>query len=337
MRTSALLVLAGLLGTGLHAQDALPFFAGRAPLLLDPSRTGFDPGGQLTLMHQDQWLQVPGAWRNEQLAIGWNLRNTKKEVDSWLGLGAVAMQQQGGAANGRLSGMGALAAMHLRAGRRSYLSAGLEVRWNNGRLGEGGAWGSQYDGLRHDPALASGEDWASSQRAWAEARAGISFTLKQAEESPRRRERDLLVAGLSAGHLGHLVLKESGRYTTPAPLLLTAYVRGEMPIEPWPNGFLAAEITGHVGGAFATGRLDLYAGKHLYNRTRAPGGPALVGFKAGLGCRLHDALIANAALDLGQYTFGLAYGWAAFLPEARAAGRRSVELLVQARIGGGPG
>lgn len=337
MRTAVHILLACLCSTGLKAQDGVPFFAGRAPLLLDPSRTGFDPGGQLALLHQDQWLQVPGAWRNEQLATGWNLRNTKKEVDSWLGLGAVALQQQGGAANGRLNTLGVLAAMHLRAGRRSFLSAGLEMRWNRGMIGDGGTWASQYDGLRHDPARASGEAWASSQRSWADARAGISFTLKRAEESPRRRERDLLVAGLSAGHLGHLVLQESGRYSPPAPVLLNLYVLGEMPIEPWPNGFLAAEMMGHLQGPFATGRLNLYAGKHLYNRTRAAGEAALLGFKAGLGYRWRDALLVNAALDLGNYTFGLAYGWAVLLPEGRAVGRRTVELLVQAHIGGKPG
>lgn len=142
-----------------------------------------------------------------------------------------------------------------------------------------------------------------------------------------------MTAGLSAGHLGHVVLKESGRFHEPAPLLPSLYVMGEWPVEAWANGFLAAELHGHVQGPVATGRLDLFAGKHLGNRTRSPGGPALLGFKAGLGCRLRDALLANAALDLGRYTFGLAYGWGVFLPEGRA-GRRTVEILVQARFGG---
>ena len=69
MRTAVHILLACLCSTGLKAQDGVPFFAGRAPLLLDPSRTGFDPGGQVALLHQDQWLQVPGHCQAQDVPV----------------------------------------------------------------------------------------------------------------------------------------------------------------------------------------------------------------------------------------------------------------------------
>lgn len=333
MNRVALLLLACVTGSLVHAQDAAPFFAGRTPLLLDPSRTGFESGGRISFLHQDQWLQVPGAWRNEQLAGEWCLRNDKKEVNSWFGMGLRVGSEQLGANSGRLSNVGVLTAVHLRAGPKSYLSSGLELRWANGRLGDGsGAWGSQYDGMRYDAAMASGETWSTSNQTWAEARAGISFTVKAEEESPRRRERDLLVVGVSADHLGHLVLKESGTSTAVAPMRFTVYGLGELPLGRWENGFVAADLIGHVQGPFQTGRLNLYVGRHLYNRVRSPGGPMLLGFKAGVGYQWHGAILANAAVDLGSLTIGTAYGWSLFNGDKMASGRQTFELMLQLRM-----
>lgn len=333
MKRLAQLLLACTAASLLHAQDAEPFLAGRAPMLLDPSRTGYDPGGRISFLHQDQWLQVPGAWRNEQLLGEYALRNEKKEVNSWTGMGLSVGRDQLGATGAKLSSLGFLTAVHLRAGPRSYLSSGLELRWANGVLGDGpGAWGAQYDGQRYDPSLPSGETWNSDSQSWAEARAGLSFTLKNAQESPRRRERDLLVAGIAADHLGHLVLKESDSGTSTTPIRLSAYAMGELPLERWENGFLAADVIAHVQGPFRTGRINLYAGKHLYNQVRVPGGPMLMGFKAGLGFQWQGSLLLNAAVDLGSFTFATAYGWSLFNANELASGRSSFELMMQMRI-----
>ena len=59
-----------------------------------------------------------------------------------------------------------------------------------------------------------------------------------------------------------------------------------------------------------------------------------IGFKAGLGYRLHDALLVNAAMDVNRTTLGLAYGWAMRSTDRLAAGRRTVEVLLQVRFAG---
>lgn len=336
MKRGTAWIMAGLMAACLHAQDADLFFAGRAQLLLDPSRAGFGPGGRITLVHRDQWLQMPGAWRNDLLAAEWNLRNHRRPTDSWLGMGVVAGQDRQPDGALRLTSVGVAPAMHLRAGQRSFLSAGLEMRWTGASWGEAdGAWGTQYDGMRYDPTRPSGEHFNSGRAAWLVARAGLSFTVKNDEESRFRRERNILVAGVAADHLGHLVLHEEGTPPPAAPMRFTAYVLAELPHEIWDNGFFAGELTGQLQGPFRTGRMNLYAGKHLLNMTRHADGPALVGFKAGLGWQVGNALLANAALDWGSTTFGLAYGWAMFNTDAAVAGRRTVEVMLQVRFAGG--
>jgi hypothetical protein len=224
--------------------------------------------------------------------------------------------------------------MHLRAGQRSYLSSGMEVRWVNGAFNDGaGEWGSQYDGIRYDASTTSGEQWNMSNTSWFEARVGLSWTVKQETERQRRRARDLLVVGVSADHLGRMIVHESGAPPPESPMRFTAYILGEAPHEIWDNGYFAGELIGHVQGPFYTARVNIFAGKHLLNTTRRPEGPALLGFKAGLGYRLQDALLVNAAIDVGKATFGVAYGWSVGNPNTMAAGRRTFELMLQLRMG----
>jgi len=330
-----IIVLVCMICGALHAQDTDPFFAGRNPMQLDPSRTGFDPGGRFTVVHQDQWLQFPGSWRADQLNAEWAIRNTKKPTGAWLGVGLSAASEKQGAVGSRMSTVGLAPAMHLRSGQRAYLSAGLELRWLHAVFNDGsGAWGSQYDGTRYDASINAGEQWNTSNSSSMEARIGLSWTLKQHAESPRRRERDLLIVGLSADHLGRLMLQENGAPPPMIPMRFSAYVLSEVPHEIWDNGFFSGELIGHVQGPFHTARLNVYAGKHLLNTTRQPGGPMLLGFKAGLGYRLQDALLVNAALDIGKITFGMAYGWAVVNSNTLAAGRRTFEVMLQLRTVG---
>ena len=77
------------------------------------------------------------------------------------------------------------------------------------------------DGTRYDAAISSGEQWNTSNSSWLEARLGISWTLKQRAESPRRRERDILVMGFSADHLGRLLLQENGAPSQLIPMRFT--------------------------------------------------------------------------------------------------------------------
>ncbi|MBP8823790.1 MAG: type IX secretion system membrane protein PorP/SprF [Flavobacteriales bacterium] len=333
MKRTICFAVAGLLVGLLHGQDADPSFAGSAPLLLDPSRSGFSPGGQVSFIHRDQWLQLPGTWRSDQLAAEWCARNTRKPVESWLGIALIAQQDRQAVEGGRRTVLDFTSAMHVRAGRRSFLSSGIEARLADQQVGDvGGTWGSQYGGGRYDPGLATGEGSGTGRLTTLEMRVGLSYTLKYEEESRLRRELDMLVAGIAADHIGGFSLHEEGAPVGSPPIRLTAYVLGELPHELWDKGFFSAELIGQAQGPFLTGRIGVFAGKHLLNAVREPGGPMLQGFKAGLSYRLHDALLVNAALDLGRTTFGMAYGWSIFNPNKAVAGRRTFELLAQVRF-----
>lgn len=335
MKRAVTFMMAALLAALVQAQDADLFFAGRAPLLLDPSRTGFGPGGRISFIHQDQWMQMPGAWRGEQVTAEWCLRNTRKQVDSWLAAGLVAMRDRQAETGSNRSAIGFLPAIHLRAGERSFLSAGLELRWANGTIGDaGGAWGRQYQDGAYRPELPSGESWATGRRSWLEARAGLSFTLKNEAESRFRRERNILVAGIAADHLGRLMTGEGGAPTEVIPMRLTAHALAELPHEIWANGLFAVELIGQLQGPFRTARLNLYAGKHFSNSVLADHGPAPLGFKAGIGYQLQNALVVNAALDWGRATLGMAYGLSLFNTDRQTSGRRTFELMLQVRLAG---
>lgn len=315
-----------------RAQDPEPFFTGLAPALLDPSRTGYGPGVEATALHQDQWLRMPGVWINDLLQADFNLRNTRKQVNSWMGLGLRLGRDKQDLSGGRLAYAAVAPAMHLRAGHRSYFSSGMELRWTSALYNAAdGAWGSQYDGQHYDAGIPSGEVWAADAYTWLEARAGLSWTLKQEAESPRREVPDVLVAGVTADHLGRLMLTRSGAPAPEIPIRYTAYVLGQLPHEIWDDGFFAAELVAHRQGPFHSGRLGVFAGKNVAHRSRTPGDPVPIGFRAGMGYRLQDALLASASVDIGRTSFGMAYGWSVFNRNTSVAGRRTFELVVQVR------
>ncbi len=335
MNRALAITMAGLVAGFVHAQDADRLFAGQAPIMMDPSRTGFDPGGGITLMHQDQWVQMPGAWHNDALAAEWNLKNKHKEVRSWPGLGLTVVRDNRSEGSQRMASVGLVPAIHLRMGRRSFLSTGLEVHWTNRSMGlDDGEWGSQYNGQRYDAALPSGENWAGGNQAWMEPRAGVSFSVKQAEESRFRRERNMLVAGFAADHLGRLALRQEGQPLPDVPVRYTGYALVELPFLAWGNGFLAGDVRAQLQGPFRTGRINMCVGKHVPDAKRTSGGPPLLGFKAGLGYQYNNTVLTSASVDWGQATIGMAYGWALFGPDVLLAGRRTFELLVQARFAG---
>ncbi|HNR56078.1 MAG TPA: type IX secretion system membrane protein PorP/SprF [Flavobacteriales bacterium] len=318
------------LAASLLAQDADRSFAPRIPSTLDPSRTGASAAVNAALIHQDQWLQVPGAWRNELLHVDLCLRNRRKKMDKWIGAGLDAAVDRSPASGWQRTHAAIRTAVHLRSGQRSYLAAGLGTALVNATMNaQNGAWGSQYDGLRYDASLPSQEAWTTDASTWFEARAGVSFTLKRAAESPRRREPDILTAGLAADHLGRLVLREAGQRMEPLPMRATAYVLSEMHHRLWENGLFSGELIGHLQGPFHTGRLNFYAGKHLLNSVRNEGGPPLFGFKAGLGYKYLDAVLVNVIIDYGRLSFGMTYGWSVGAKDRAVNGRRTFELLLQ--------
>lgn len=329
-------LLSLILGVALigRAQDADPFFAGAGQLLLDPSRAGFAPGVAGTFIHQDQLSGTPGAWRNDLVSLEWCARNKKRQVDRWLGVGLVAARERQGAAAADFTSINVVPAFHLRTGERTFLSSGLELGWTTGTYADAtGAWGSQYDGTRYDPSLPSGESWAADANTWMEMRAGVSWTKKQEAESARRRERDALVVGFAADHLGRIILRE-GAFAAPAlPIRFTLHGLVEVPHGIWENGYFSGELVAHHQGPFHTGRIGLSTGKHLLNAVRSASGPLLLGFHGGLAYRMNDALVVNAGLDFGKASFGMAYGWPIFNPNTGAAGRRSFEVVLRIRGG----
>lgn len=332
MKRHLMLAAAAAASVLLSAQDADLFFASRVQPLLDPSRTGFEPGGCIGLVHQQQWLQMPGTWRHAALSAELSLKNRRRQVNSWIGIGLRAGQGSQKTTGAKGAAWGMVSAAHLRTGPRSFLSAGIGVLNTNVQRGEAeGTWGSQYDGAHFLPHSPSGEEWNRGNRAALEATTGISFTLKQEVESPRRREPNLLVAGVAATHLAPLLLAESGGRLEPTPVRYTAYVLGELPLPGWDNGFVGADLIGQVQGPFLSGRANVWIGKHAYNlHTSAPVG--LSGFKAGLGYRLRDALLACIAAEVGPATIGLAYGWSVVGPDKLAKGGRTAEVMLQVRF-----
>ena len=333
MNRAATFAVGSLFAFLLRAQDGDPWLATCAPMQFDPSRTGWDPGGRVSILHGVQWIGTPARWRSDALLAELCMRNTKRVVGSWFSAGLAADQDRMPSESNRLSSVSISPAVHLRSGKQSYLSVGIGVRWSSGTSGnDQGTWASQYVDGQYSSALPSGEPVEPRSAQWAEVRAGMSWSLKGDGESPRRRTRDRLIAGIAADHLGRTTIREEGPGLGATPVRFTGYVLGELPHPWWENGFFSAEVISHAQGTFSTARASLYLGKHTLNVPRNEGAPAPSGFKVGVGYRLNDALLTSVQVERGAFTFGSAMGWALAGGDGLAKGRRTVEALVQVRF-----
>ena len=132
--------------------------------------------------------------------------------------------------------------------RNSNRSWPTSSGWSSGTSGnDQGTWANQYVDGQYNSALPSGEPVEPRSAQWAEVRAGISWSLKGDGESPRRRTRDRLIAGIAADQLGRTTIREEGPGLGATPVRFTGYVLGELPHPWWENGFFSAEVISHVG------------------------------------------------------------------------------------------
>lgn len=315
-----------------HAQDPELLMSGRVLPVFDPSRTGFAPGVQLAMVHTSRRADLPKAWNADAFLAEWCARNPHKVTRSWLGFGLLVKRDVQPAPGSRIISPGIQVATHLRTGERSFLSAGIGAHWvDRMTTAPDGAWASQYMNGLYDPSIASGEVTGTFRSQVVEGSAGLSWTLKQEEESALRRERELLVVGVSLDHLGQLVLRNEGDQPETRPWRTMAYVQGELPM-PWNNGYLSGEVIGLLQGPFHSFRVNAYVGRHLLNSIRREGGPLPLGYRAGIGYRYRDGLLLSALLDLQRLSFGLAYELPAFRSVDLPTGMRSVEVIAQLRL-----
>lgn len=193
-----------------------------APLWMNPGLAGHINGDQrLSILHRNQWQSMGSPFRTNAFSYDMPLFRGKM-AGRYLGVGVNAYQDKAGR-----SGMGdAMAGLSLAYG----LQAGLNSRIAFGIQGSYGQrsailhelrWDSQYNGVAHDPSLASGESFGSMAKSYMDLSAGAVW-------SGERGDLEWTV-GASAFHLNQPAVD---LFTNGNDRLLRRYmVHGEVRIE----------------------------------------------------------------------------------------------------------
>lgn len=300
------------------------------PLAVDPALAGAINEREVALAHRDQRNGPDGSVRTDALGIslrasGRNRKGTR--VPYRMGYGASVVRARSEDAGWNSTGVELMSACHVPIDERSWVGAGIGLGFRQGRINAlDGAWGSQYDGMRYDVGLPSGEAVGSGQDTRINGSLGVVYVFRE-PGGTRSRKRELeVVAGAAVHHLGRAELSSAADGILPASRLYGGFARARIGLSKRlavvPEGLLHLQgphVRAQYGGALrvAMGPLGAYADEAR---------PFLLAL--GAYHRPGDALIVGVTAEWVSFRFGISYDLPA--PDAPVAMRmrRALEFAV---------
>lgn len=333
MRTPAWIVgLAMVAHSPLCAQDADLYFAQRCLALMDPSRTGFERGPAAALISRQQWMQLPAQYRTSALAVDVGLAARDRRSGRW-GVGGRLLNDRSGDPAVISFQAAALLARHQRVSQRGHLSFGVATAFEQRACTTAdGRWGSQYDGNQYDPSLPSNEGFGTDRSLGIHVEAGLSYTWLEPRSFTGGESLPRLIVGASIARLVQAEVASPASGSMLPGRRITSHATFVLPLS---NGLfdnMYFETAAQHMGAHHTARLQVSVGREPIKARRLSDHTRPMGYRVGVGCRLHDTFMVSAALTWKTLSFGSLMGWALPGGERTLAGRRTLEVFVGLRV-----
>jgi len=302
-----------------HAQDlhfSLPF---RAPLLLNPALTGaIQEDYRVASAYKNQWSTIGAPFQTTYASYDMRVLRTG-ESSNRVGAGISFFNDKAGKTNMGLTQLNLNLAYEVQVSARKYLSAGVQAGFVQRSANYAGIkWDSQYNGVRYDPSLPSGETNMPQNNSYIDAGVGVGWKQTSHNEFTLR-------CGLAVYHL----TAANGSYfdngTDQVNLRVVLHGEGELELDDHftilpqlfaVNKGAAYEI--NAGGLvkYVTGEGSKYT-------------DAVVPSTVSLGCyyRYLDAVIVAVLYDYKRVlSIGVNYDFNVSSLKAASSGRGGIEL-----------
>jgi type IX secretion system PorP/SprF family membrane protein len=289
------------------------------PSLLNPALTGITGRVRASAAYKDQWKSVTMPYRTmgatvemARPAIFRRKREGKfgtslKKNPGKLAVGlSVYRDRAGDGYLGLTQGNLSLATI-LPAGKRSYLSAGLQASYAQRRVDPTAlVFPSQYGGTGYDPGISSGEDFAGDRSQYTDFAAGLLWTYGQDEKTFVTHTEVKAKLGASVYHI-----MEPGRQFLPVtfdPLARKYLAHGDLLFSLGPRAGISTAFLYQLQG----GSSELTAGAmyrfYMQNTTKYTGFVARTVIGGGAYYRNGDAAIVSLLLEWDErYALGVSY------------------------------
>jgi type IX secretion system PorP/SprF family membrane protein len=285
------------------------------PLFLSPANAGFFNGYSRAIVnYRNQWAAMNNAFQTMALSVDGGLFKTKKHT-AFMGLGLTLFRDQAGAA--KMSNTNALLNVSglVKLGRHSALSVGLAggISASNANYAAL-TYASQFNGNSIDPNLPSNEI-PYRQYTTSDVAAGIAYEFGRYKKDPDHDDVFSFKIAFGAYHLNR-PKQDFGigsSYMMPQRFsysFTSVYDITDTKFTITPTFVYQTQGDNRLFGS-SKSMQEFFVGSYVKYRFKT--GTKVTGTKTqddigfGLFYRVNDAIVPKLIVDLGDYSFGLAY------------------------------
>lgn len=288
-------------------QDTHFSFAEVNPLVLNPALAGANFKTEVTFNYRNQWSSLGDPYRSYSAGFHTRLSKDKARSRNIIALGLQMLGDKAGNPGIVNNSFSAVLADHVRLTQDSKIGAGISLGFGQRRLESlNGQWATQYNGVRYDPQLSSGESFRNPDFRYFDLGAGIVYSYRKNGNRFVKSDQLIINAGVSAYHLNRPENSFSDVEQERQFIRFSAFANGEIAL-----GTKSAALLPGIyylrQGNFSELLLGTYYKFKIIEDTRYTGFNKPLSFSLGLFTRIQDAAIIKTFLDWDQYSLGYAF------------------------------
>ncbi len=289
-----------------HSQDVAFTQTSLHPITANPALTGTEGRYRASLGHRAQWRSIGVDFITRTAAFDMRIGGNKN--GGGLGVGLMLFTDRAGDPAFTTTQFNLSLAYTLAINDNSKISAGINLAYDQRSVQAGaGQWASQYNGVRFDPSMASGEAFGNERLSAAHAGMGIAYHYDKNRGSRNKGKELSLSLGAAIVQLGQLEVTQANSIRHDFNERLVVF--GNAGIDVGEGGFGLEPMLMYVN----QGDYDLIMVGSYFRYAVLEGGSSFAGntkpLHAAVGSfvRVGEAVSAALRVDWGDYTLGLCY------------------------------
>lgn len=309
MSINKIVIVITLLFSGLatQAQDVHFSHLEYSPMTLNPGLTGANSPLQGIVNYKSQWNSVASPFNTIAASVDARLNEKKRLKKGIFAMGAGFYQDKAGDNSVATTNINLSLAYHLIMDQNNTLGMGLYGGFGQRSIGfSSGTWGSQYNGVAHDPTLSSNETFNSQNFSFIDAGAGLVYTYKEGSGYMTQNNNRSFNAGVAFFHVNNPSYSFIENDTEKLYMRWSLFANGIIGFEN-SNGAL---LPGFYLNRQKTSMEIVYGTYYKFTineGSKYTGNVKPFFFSLGAFHRWNDAFIAKAMLEWYEYSVGFAY------------------------------
>lgn len=293
--------------TGTFAQDVHFSHMEYSPLTLNPALAGANSPMQGIINYRSQWNSVAIPYKTIAASFDARFNENKRGKKGIIAGGINFFNDQAGDLKVTTNTVNLSLAYHLILDRTSTLGLGLNTGFGQRSIDpNGGRWGSQYDGMAYNAAIASGETFNSANFTFVDAGAGIVYTYKKNQGYITQNDQRAFNLGFAAYHVNTPGFSFIDKNSEQLYVRWSAFANAIIGIQNTRGSVLPGVYFQRQKSSMEI-MYGLYCKYNLNEGSKVTGFNKPMSLQIGIFNRFKDAMVGKFLFEWDQYSAGFAY------------------------------